>query len=410
MFGDPLQRFSSGDPLNTLRADTLNALVDSAKLVRAKLARGQFGANIIGYDAGPKSLEILIRNDTGADIPAWGVVRPGASLEDVTANPVEVATRPLFQGLTPTAGGIFAVVQEPIPEDGIGVAIIIGVALVNLLVTSTGDTYANCTTATDKLTTGSTGAARIIWKESGTGDKLGLVLMQDFSALRINTQNVDGTEVEADTRDIRFDQSTRIKVQQLTGPKRSRVYIDTAGLTDDIAPDIITLVQASGTSIEVVECVSLIENEDGSYSLEVKKRNLLVLEVGPEQDCEINPERCCPPPETSVPCCPNAIPETLSLTVSDGGGSYPATWDGTAWDTGLITIPGCGTARLRLSCEGTSAGDFVVGNIGTAQCVFSTGIGGTTVTCNPFSAQFVGTFSGIGCSCGSKTLTWTPPA
>ncbi len=234
-----------------------------------------------------------------------------------------------------------------------------------------------------------------------------------YMAFRLNTQNVDGTQVEPDTRDIRFDQATFIQAQQLTGPKRTRVFIDVAGLgdaiKDDIAPDIIDLVQASGTWIEVVECVYLIANPDGTYELEVKKRNLLVLDVGPEQEC-ITPEECCPPPATNVPCCPNDIPEVLSLTVSGGGGSYPATWDGTAWDTGLITIPGCGTARLRLSCEGTSAGDFVVGNIGTAQCVFSTGIGGTTVTCNPFSAQFVGTFSGIGCSCGSKTLTWTPPA
>lgn len=231
----------------------------------------------------------------------------------------------------------------------------------------------------------------------------------DYGA-QLNTQNVDGTEVEADTRDLRFDQSTNILVQQLTGPKRSRVYIDTAGLTGDIAPGIISLVQASGVEREVVECVSLITNPDGSYSLEVQKRRVIVLDAGDEQDCVINPERCCPPPTVTVPCCPNAIPQVLSVTVSGGGGSYPATWDGTAWDTGVITIPGCGTARLRLSCSGTSPSGFIVGTAGSVQCVFATGIGGTTVTCNPFSAQFVGTFSGIGCTCGSKTLTWTPPA
>lgn len=181
MNADPLQRFAAGDPLGSLRADTLNALVDAAKQVRRERSRGQAGGNVTGYAGDSPYLEILVRNDTGAALDQWGIVRPADVLEDMTAYPLDVSARPLFQGVTPTADGLFAVTLEPIPEDQIGRAVILGVTIANLNVVDAGHTYASCTTATDKLTTGASGTAKIISKESGTGDKLGLVLLQSLA-------------------------------------------------------------------------------------------------------------------------------------------------------------------------------------------------------------------------------------
>lgn len=192
MTGDPLQRFVSGEALGALRADTMNALVDAAKQVRRERSRGQNGASVDGYGGDPPYLEILVRNDTGSALGQWGVVRPADPLEDPTAYPFEVSGRPLLKGLTPTAGDTFAVTLEPIPTDQIGRAVVMGVAVANLSVTSSGDTYASCTTATDKLTTGTTGTAKILWKESGTGSKLGLVLMQGVGAGGTAPNDING--------------------------------------------------------------------------------------------------------------------------------------------------------------------------------------------------------------------------
>jgi hypothetical protein len=72
--------------------------------------------------------------------------------------------------------GRWVVLEEEIPDQGVGSAILSGLAVVKVAVGDADDTHAEMTDADpNKLTSASAGTARILWKESGTGDLWALV-------------------------------------------------------------------------------------------------------------------------------------------------------------------------------------------------------------------------------------------
>ncbi len=253
----------------------------------------------------------------------------------------------------------------------------------------------------------------------------------------LNTQNVDGSDLNAATTDIRADQSTYIEVESVAAapptPAYQKLKINTDGLANDstfveTVQGNLTLVPG-GVNVVVQVCVTttltkqystvsgeehLMTNVSASTSVSLKTINIPVLDQGgglAAEECVAGNTDCCVP-VIAVACCPSGVPATLTLTVSGGGGDHPATWDGTGWVTGLITIPGCGTVNLKLTCGGVDVLGFAVGNeISPAgDCVWATQIDGVSGTCDPFNVAVAGTFSGIGCSCTTKTLTWSVPA
>ena len=76
---------------------------------------------------------VLVRNDTGGDLPAFVPVRLGATVTGLAAAPdplpYESRDRPLFEGLECDGGGVHVVTQEAIPEGEIGRAVVQGVTV-----------------------------------------------------------------------------------------------------------------------------------------------------------------------------------------------------------------------------------------------------------------------------------------
>ena len=70
----------------------------------------------------------------------------------------------------------FVILQEPIGAGRMGRGMIMGVTPVRLDVQAESDETASVVTGTTgTLMSGSDGGARILWKESGTGEKWGIV-------------------------------------------------------------------------------------------------------------------------------------------------------------------------------------------------------------------------------------------
>jgi hypothetical protein len=114
-----------------------------------------------------------------------------------------------------------------------------GVAVVQLDVADVGHTHCGPTAGvTGYLTTAATGPIRVLWKESGTGSKLGMVLMQEVGDSTLTTGNVgDSGAQDSTTTVLRFNEATGSKV--------------TKGATAG-DPDVHTLLAASASQMGAV--------------------------------------------------------------------------------------------------------------------------------------------------------------
>jgi len=178
----PVRNFSAGDALTT---DWLNNLAKAVQelqqnaitAVKPPLARS---ANTLAYTAVVKRSGIIqVKNSSGADRNQCEVL--GIDVP----NTLPTDDLPTFQGgvsvnaVTPVAANHtakFAILLEPIKAGAIGLACAAGVAPVQVNVVSATDTYADVNDGTaTSLRSGSSGAARILWKDSGTGIKWAIV-------------------------------------------------------------------------------------------------------------------------------------------------------------------------------------------------------------------------------------------
>lgn len=162
----PLQDVQSGQPLR-IPAARHNAWNAAARGVEAVQQSGG-GAPLSGI--GDTTTVILVQNKTDDDIDRFGVL--GLDVPVFGADTDEFKNRVVMKGVTPviaTHTGKFVVAMEPIKKDGIGRAAIQGVFPCLLNVTSGSDTFADVQESSLELKTGASGAARIIYKQSGTG-------------------------------------------------------------------------------------------------------------------------------------------------------------------------------------------------------------------------------------------------
>jgi hypothetical protein len=195
---DPFRKVRTGDPLR-IPAAAYNAFIDAAHLAR------RIDPDALRDPALPGAREhlVLVRNDSGEDLPRFGIlgiagpiIEPGAE-----GNEDEFKRRAAIIGAAITATdeyvGRFVVAREPIASGRIGWAVIRGAtpAMVNVIDEDHGhaDTYPD----EQFLRSGFTGAARILWKEPGAGQKLAVVEIgpadRDRFAARLGTASlIDG--------------------------------------------------------------------------------------------------------------------------------------------------------------------------------------------------------------------------
>ena len=133
----------------------------------------------VGESTGMNAVKILVRNNTGADLGKRAIVGLGDSVISLTSNERQWKDEIVISGETPETGTHdtkYAVLLESIKDGKIGEAAVYGVTQVLLNVGNASHTHANIKDGeTDYLETAASGTAEIIWKASGTGEKLGIV-------------------------------------------------------------------------------------------------------------------------------------------------------------------------------------------------------------------------------------------
>jgi len=171
--GDTLKKVKPGDPL-AIPAATFNTFVDAAQ---EHLRRQQSIGRTPAADRPPFET-ILLKNASGADHGRFNVLGIDAPVFTPTDSLETFTNGIALVGVTSTAShaGNFAVLVEPIQAGQIGRACILGACPVKVNVVSASDTFADVEAGvTGRLKSGSSGAARILWKESGTGEKWAVV-------------------------------------------------------------------------------------------------------------------------------------------------------------------------------------------------------------------------------------------
>ena len=123
-----LRKVKPGEGLS-ISAETFNAFVDAAEDFQRR-QRDQRSPSLL--TAASSSQIVRIANNTGADLPRFGVVTLGYGVAiNGNQNLDEFIARPVFYGRRPAYEdrGKFAVVQEPIRSGGVGLAIASGITL-----------------------------------------------------------------------------------------------------------------------------------------------------------------------------------------------------------------------------------------------------------------------------------------
>src|SRR4030095_1893018 len=180
----------AGTPLDPSAADWNDMLALAREFKRGKLRRVIAGlANLHnGLNAGGSRLSrVLLRNDSGSDVPPLGVLAMQAPLRETTDEDwlQSLFETPQFKGITPTSSywGKWAVLQEAAYYDNSNPAplywaIASGMTWANVNIIDDQDVAVEHNNVTNELNTGMHGSARILWKPSGTGTgKVALIQM-----------------------------------------------------------------------------------------------------------------------------------------------------------------------------------------------------------------------------------------
>lgn len=150
---------------------TWNAILDAVRYTKAQ--------RVFDTDPLPANRDLTIikvRNDTGADVPRYGVLGLDDPLILPSDNEIEFQRIVACSGGLPMTGaheGKFAVALEPIAPDKIGQAAIAGVVPVKVLV-DPGDLkpFADIQSgSTGRLADADHGSARILWLEEGEDEE-----------------------------------------------------------------------------------------------------------------------------------------------------------------------------------------------------------------------------------------------
>ncbi len=174
--GNPLNKVQPGQKLR-LPAAAYNAFVDAARDYRSRQQNQQQEPRPQHHDTGI----VLVKNASGTDRQRFDVLGVNGTVISPADNLDQFKNKIAMVGTTPTAAdhaGRFLILIEPLQTDGIGMAVASGVTPVQIDVQDEAERFADIADGdATKLKSGASGAAAILWKESGTGTKWAVVRM-----------------------------------------------------------------------------------------------------------------------------------------------------------------------------------------------------------------------------------------
>lgn len=170
--GDPLKKVLAGDKFAP-KADTHNAFVDAAVWVRQQRTRNGAG----GINDAPPGSQILVKNGSGADRARFDVLGISAPAIAPSDNEEEFLAQRVLLGSAPVASlaGKILILAEPLKDGEIGRAYVDGVC--PAWINGEGDYCEIKDGEAGYLQAGSSGSARILWSEGGTGERWAVVLL-----------------------------------------------------------------------------------------------------------------------------------------------------------------------------------------------------------------------------------------
>lgn len=171
----PLRKVTDGQEFS-VGARTWNAFIDAAVAHRGRNRDPRSEL----LQSSREATTILIRNDSGEDVPRFGVLGIDTIVISPDDNLAEFQNNPVLSGAVPSAGGSlgthtgkFVITTEPIEDGKIGRAVAVGIVPVQI----DGDgEFADITDAdVTQLTAGDSGLASILYAEPGSGTRWALV-------------------------------------------------------------------------------------------------------------------------------------------------------------------------------------------------------------------------------------------
>ena len=160
------QSVKKGEPLS-IPAEEYNAFLQVANDYRTK----SVAARPLQQERFVPHGLVRIKNTTGVDLTRFSVLGIDGPLFSPDDNLEEYQNRLAFVGVTPTTDHLekFAIIQEPLAADAIGLAMVTGVTVAQVNVTSEGHGYANLVDGeSGYLESAAGGAVVILSKGSGT--------------------------------------------------------------------------------------------------------------------------------------------------------------------------------------------------------------------------------------------------
>lgn len=171
----PIQRARPGSPLE-IRAADWNRIADAAELID-RIAAAGFGESVAS-----RSVVVTVHNTGETDIPAFGVAANDGPYIDPSTNVGRFISTPSLN-VEPFASGnsgeMALIAKSKIPAGSMGKAVLSGLTVAKVNVTSASHEYAKPSTGTEWQLDSSADPTpiRIVGKESGTGTKWAYVLL-----------------------------------------------------------------------------------------------------------------------------------------------------------------------------------------------------------------------------------------
>jgi hypothetical protein len=173
-----LRHVQRGQPLR-IPADDWNRIIDATRAHYEQMGRPAPVAARGRHHPGAGLPGVWVRNDTGSDLPLFGVAGLGSPLITPDQHLAEWQHNPSFSVTAVDAGlhgkGLFVVVLEPLATGAIGRAILHGVTPVRVDVTDEEHGFATVAEGQAALMSAVEGPAQILWRAGGTGEQWALV-------------------------------------------------------------------------------------------------------------------------------------------------------------------------------------------------------------------------------------------
>lgn len=129
---------------------------------------------------------VLVKNDSGEDVPRFGVLGIDGVIFTADDNLLEFQARVAFTGITPAEAdhaGKFVICLDPIADGKIGRAWVSGVCAAKVDIGSAAHKFADVLDGDNtQLRSTDSGSARILYREAATGEQWCVVRMGDGAA------------------------------------------------------------------------------------------------------------------------------------------------------------------------------------------------------------------------------------